>query len=74
MLIGARSALRITQEGMAQATGLTSQTISNFESGKTFSKRTRAAIQKALEARGIVFTNGDRPGFYLDRTRASIPT
>jgi transcriptional regulator with XRE-family HTH domain len=73
MLIGARAALRMTQEGLAQATGLTPQTISNFKSGKTFSEGTRAAIQAALEASGIVFTNGDRPGFYLDRSKASIP-
>lgn len=74
MLRGARVVLRMTQDDMAKATGLTHTTIVNFESGKTHSEATRAAIQAALEARGIVFTNGDRPGFYLDRDKAIIPT
>jgi transcriptional regulator with XRE-family HTH domain len=74
IIIGARAALKLTQEDLARATGLNPATINSFERGKTFSEKTRAAIQEALEARGVVFMNGDRPGFYLDRTRAVIPS
>ncbi len=73
ILLGARATLRMTQEDLAGAAGLTARTVANFEGGKTHSETTRAAIQTALERRGVVFTNGDRPGFYLDRQRAIIP-
>ena len=50
-------------------------TISTFENGKTTPhESTREAIQGALEARGIVFTNGDLPGFYFDKDKVIIPT
>jgi len=50
-------------------------TISTFENGKTTPhESTREAIQGALEARGIVFTNGDLPGFYFDKSKVIIPT
>lgn len=74
ILIGARAALQMTQEDLARASGLYVRTITRFESGATWSDETRDAIQAALEARGVVFTNGDRPGFYLDREKAIIPT
>lgn len=73
ILIGARAALQMTQQDLARASGLYVRTISRFEGGATWSDDTRDAIQAALEARGIVFTNGDRPGFYIDRTKAIIP-
>jgi DNA-binding XRE family transcriptional regulator len=63
------------QGELAKAAGLTQQTVSNFETKKTLPHEgTRSAIQAALEARGIVFTNGDKPGFYFDKTKADIPT
>jgi hypothetical protein len=50
-------------------------TVSNFERGKTEAHdATRNAIQEALEARGIVFTNGDKPGFYFDKGKVIIPS
>ena len=74
-LRAARFRLRMEQEDLAQASGLTRQTVSNFESGKTAPHEdTRERIQSALEARGIVFTNGDKPGFYVDRSKALIPS
>lgn len=73
ILIGARATLKMTQEELASASGLTTKTVTNFENGKTYSEPTREAIQTALERRGVVFTNGDRPGFYLDRTKVIIP-
>lgn len=65
-LKAARVRLGLEQDQLAKAAGLTRMTISAFENGKTAPHdSTREAIQTALEARGIVFTNGDRPGFLL---------
>lgn len=73
-LKAARVRLRMEQEQLAKAAGLSPRTISAFENGHTVPhESTRDAIQTALEARGIVFTNGDKPGFYFDRNKAIIP-
>jgi len=68
ILKAARVALGLDQADLAQDAGLTRETISNLESAKRpTSEDTRARVQLALEARGIVFTNGDRPGFNMPR-------
>ncbi len=70
LLLGARVTLHIEQEELATLTGLSRRTISNFENSKLKTREsTRAAIQAALEERGIVFTNGDKPGFYIDKEK-----
>lgn len=75
LLKAARVKLGLDQRQLAQAAGLTGDTISNFETGRHAPQEsTRSAIQSALEARGIVFTNGDKPGFYYDKDKVSIPT
>ena len=64
----ARVFLLMEQEELATAAKVTRQTLSSFELGKMKPhEQTRRAIQEALEARGIVFTNGGRPGFYFER-------
>jgi transcriptional regulator with XRE-family HTH domain len=74
-LKSARVRAQLSQKQLAAATGLTHVTISTFELGKTAPhESTREAIQTALESRGIVFTNGDKPGFYFDKEKADIPT
>lgn len=74
-LKGARVRMGLDQKQLAAAAGLTQETVSNFERGKTAPhEATRSAIQTALEARGIVFTNGDRPGFYFDKEKVIVPT
>ena len=74
-LKAARVRLDLEQEQLAKAAGLNSRTISEIENGKTVPhESTRKAIQDALEARGIVFTNGDKPGFYFDKDKVIIPT
>jgi hypothetical protein len=40
-------------------------TVARFERGEPFEKRTVEAIQRALEAAGVEFTNGDQPGVRL---------
>lgn len=74
-LKAARVRLGLEQEELAKAAGLSRSAVSEFENGKRASHdSTRLAIQRALEDRGIVFTNGDRPGFYFDRVKASAQT
>ena len=74
-LKAARVRLRMNQEQLAKAAGLSRAAIADFERGDTTPyESTLTAIQSALEARGIVFTNGDRPGFYFDKEKAVIPT
>lgn len=74
-LKAARVRLGLEQGQLAKAAGLNARTISEIENGKTVPyESTRNAIQEALEARGIVFTNGDKPGFYFDKDKAIIPS
>ena len=75
LLKAARVKLGLEQVDIAKAAGVTNKTISNFETGKAVAhESTRTAIQEVLEARGIVFTNGDKPGFYFDKDKVIIPT
>ena len=74
-LKAARVRLEMEQTDVANAAGLAQTTVSDFELGRTRPhEATRAAIQRALEQRGIVFTNGDKPGFYFDKDKVTIPT
>lgn len=69
---GARGMLHISQADLAQAAGISEDTIRFFEKGRTTPREeTLLRIQAALEERGIIFTNGDRPGVILDRSRAT---
>lgn len=70
----ARKLLRMTQIELATATGLTQWTIIRFEGGKNVRPETVEGIREALQERGIVFTNGDKPGCYFDKEKASIQT
>lgn len=64
----ARVFLQMDQTEMSAASKIARPTLSAFELGKLKAhEATRLAIQEALEARGIVFTNGGKPGFYFDR-------
>lgn len=74
-LKAARVRLGMSQEQLAKASGLSREGIVEFERAKTVAHdSTWDAIQTALEMRGIVFTNGDKPGFYFDKDKAIIPT
>lgn len=67
----ARKLLRMTQVELAEATGLTKQTIVKFEGGGHVRPETIEAVRLALLDRGIEFTNGGRPGVTLDLERAN---
>lgn len=74
LLKSARTFLGLEQEELARASGISRPTLSKLEAGNFASfESTREAVQTALENRGIVFTNGDSPGFRFEEKRAIIP-
>ena len=75
ILRAARYYLKLDQDTLAAAAGVARPTISALERGANDThESTRSAIQLALENRGIVFTNGGKPGFYFDAARVIIPS
>lgn len=50
----ARAALFMTQGQLATAAAVSRRTVTLFEGGASIQRRTRAAIQNALAARGVV--------------------
>ena len=75
MVKAARVHLGMRQPDLAKAAGISTHAVVEFETGQTVAHdSTWEKIQGALEARGIVFTNGERPGFYFDKEKVVIPT
>jgi transcriptional regulator with XRE-family HTH domain len=63
----ARGLLNWTQDQMASAAHLSVVTVRNFENEKSTPQRaTLDVMQRALEAEGVEFTNGDKPGVRLN--------
>lgn len=64
----------MTQTELARCSGLGLNTVMRYERSERIPKdETRQALKRALEARGILFTNGDRPSVTLDQSKAIIP-
>ena len=62
----ARGLLDWSQAQLASQSNLSESTVRDFEKGRRIpSVNNLAAIQKALEAAGVEFTNGDQPGVRL---------
>ena len=74
-LIWGKVFLHLTQEQLARAAGVSPATLAAFEAGSyaTYDS-TMDKIVAALEARGIEFLNGGRPGVRLHPGRAIIPS
>lgn len=73
-IVAARGLLKMTQAELAKAADVNPETLIRFENEQSIPRQgTIDAIRDALERRGITFTNGDRPGLYLDREKAIIP-
>ncbi len=65
-LRAARGLLNWTVRDLAEKSGIHRNTVTNFETGKYAGDAdTVAAMRRALEAAGVEFTNGKRPGVRL---------
>ena len=58
----ARAAVGLGIRELALAAKVSIDTITRFERGDQLKERTIEAIQRALEAAGVEFTNGEQPG------------
>jgi transcriptional regulator with XRE-family HTH domain len=71
----ARAALRWGVRELAQKAGVTASTVSRIEKGAEARQSTIDALRRTLEAAGVEFINGDRPGVCMRSPAAdySIP-
>jgi transcriptional regulator with XRE-family HTH domain len=68
----ARALIDMSQVHLADAAGVSSRTILDFEADKRKPiKATLAAIRRALEDAGVEFTNGGQPGVRLAEKKKS---
>ena len=67
----ARAALGFGVRELAAAAKVSIDTVARFERGDELKERTIDALQRALEAAGVEFTNGDQPGVRLTRAAAA---
>jgi transcriptional regulator with XRE-family HTH domain len=66
----ARAAVGWGVRELAKEAGVTANTVTRIENGADAKRTTMTALQGALEAAGIQFTNGERPGVRLVRRPA----
>src|SRR5262245_58509044 len=69
----ARAALGWGVRELAAAAKVSTDTVARFERGDELKERTIDALQHALEAFGIEFTNGDQPGVRLTKAAGARP-
>ena len=66
--------LRLTQADLAAKAGISKTGLIAIETGTSDPKAsTLSGIQRALEAAGVEFTNGDQPGVRVKATRIAVP-
>jgi transcriptional regulator with XRE-family HTH domain len=65
----ARAALGIGVRELAEMAKVAPSTVARFEAGEELKPRTIEAMQRAFEAAGIEFINGDSPGVRLKKKR-----
>jgi transcriptional regulator with XRE-family HTH domain len=63
----ARAALGLGVRELAATAKVSIDTVARFERGDQLKERTIEALQRALEAAGVEFTNGDQPGVRLTK-------
>jgi transcriptional regulator with XRE-family HTH domain len=61
----ARAAVRWGIRELAAKASVSPNTVTRIENGADTKQSTMTALQHALEAAGVEFTNGDRPGVRL---------
>jgi transcriptional regulator with XRE-family HTH domain len=67
----ARAAIGWGVRELAEKAGVTANTVTRIENGADAKQSTINALQRALEAAGIEFTNGDQPGVRLTKAVAA---
>ena len=67
----ARAAIGWGVRELAEKAGVTANTVTRIENGADAKQSTIDALQRALEAAGIEFTNGDQPGLRLIKAAAA---
>ena len=67
----ARAALGLGVRELAGVAKVSIDTVARFERGDELKERTIDALQRALEAAGVEFTNGDQPGVRLTKDAAA---
>lgn len=64
----ARALVDITQDRLAELSGVSKRTIAHFEAGQRSPiPANLTALQRALEEAGVEFTNGGEPGVKLKK-------
>ena len=67
----ARAAIGWGVRELAEKAGVTANTVTRIENGADAKQSTIDALQRALEAAGIEFTNGDQPGVRVTKAAAA---
>jgi transcriptional regulator with XRE-family HTH domain len=67
----ARAAVGWGVRELAARAGVVANTVTRIENGADAKQSTIDALQRALEAAGIEFTNGEQPGVRLTKAAAS---
>ncbi|MGC1561366.1 MAG: helix-turn-helix transcriptional regulator [Bradyrhizobium sp.] len=67
----ARAAVGWGVRELAEKAGVTANTVTRIENGADAKQSTINALQRALEAAGVEFTNSDQPGVRLAKAAAS---
>ena len=68
----ARAALGWGVREIARKAKVSVDTVARFERGDELKERTIDALQHALEAAGVEFTNGDQPGVRLTKAATAL--
>jgi transcriptional regulator with XRE-family HTH domain len=63
----ARAAVGWGVRELAEKAGVTANTVTRIENGADAKQSTMDALQRALEAAGVEFTNGEQPGVRLTK-------
>ena len=67
----ARAAVGLGVRELAKKAGITANTVTRIENGADAKQSTIDRLQRALEAAGVEFTNGDQPGVRLAKAAAA---
>ena len=63
----ARAAVGWGVRDLAKQAGVTANTVTRIENGADAKQSTMDALQQALEAAGVEFTNGEQPGVRISK-------